>query len=173
MNYYLKAAVMLLSAGLLSSVAMAATSDFNITGTVIAFPCEVDPDSVSQTVDMGHVSTSGLASPNSGHTWKKFDIKVINCPKIPGGKLTAKFQGTPAGDANTLYANTGSAKNVAIQMAQNANPDAIQGNGSTMTVDVSDDGSAMFAMRARLYSEKGGATQGTIESQVQFNFTYQ
>ena len=65
MNYYLKAAVMLLSAGLLSSVAMAATSDFNITGTVIAFPCEVDPDSVSQTVDMGPVSYTHLTLPTT------------------------------------------------------------------------------------------------------------
>lgn len=173
MNYYLKAAVVLLSAGLLNSGVQAASSDFTITGTVIAFPCEVDPESLSQSVDMGRVSTSGLAAPNSGHTWKTFDIKVINCPKIPGGKLTAKFQGTPSGDTNTLYANTGSAKNVAIQMAQRSNPEAIQGNGSTMTVDVSDEGAATFAMLARLYSEKGGATQGSIESQVQFNFTYQ
>lgn len=173
MNDYLKAAVALLSAVLLSYGAQASSSDVTITGTVIAFPCEVDPGSLSQTIDMGRVSTSGLASPRSGHTWKPFDIKVINCPKMPGGKLMAKFQGTPAGEANTLFANTGSAKNVAVQMARRSDPDAIQGDGSAMTVDVSEDGSATFAMLARLYSEKGGATQGSIESQVQFNFTYQ
>ena len=173
MNYYLKAAAALLSVGLYSSGALSATSDVTITGSVVAFPCEVDTDSLSQSVDMGRVSTSGLASPRSGHTWKTFNINVINCPKIPGGRLTARFQGTPAGEDSTLYANSGSAKNVAVQMAQRANPDAIQGNGSTMTVEVSDSGAATFAMLARLYSEKGGATQGTIASEVQFNFTYQ
>lgn len=173
MKNYLRAVFVLLAASLLSTKATAADSQFNVEGTVIAFPCQVDPESVDKSVDLGKMSTSGLAEAGSAHTWRAFMLKVIHCPAVPGKKLTIRFQGTPAGSANNLYANSGSAQNVAIQMAQQSDTSIIQGDGSSMTVNVNDDGSATFPMVARIYSEKGGATQGSIESQVQFNFTYQ
>lgn len=144
----------------------------NIDGNVIAFPCEVDASSVTQTVDLGKVTATGLINAGSAYAWKSFNVKVINCPASVE-TLTAKFSGTPAGAAGNLYANTGSAQNVAVQVAQRANMQIIQGNGSTMKVNVdSNSHEAVFPLVGRMYSEQGNATSGTLISAMELDFSY-
>lgn len=169
MKNYLAVLAAMLTAGLFSSGSTAA--ELNITGNVVAFPCQVDPDSVNKTVNLGRVSHSGLSEANSGHTWTAFDIKVVNCPDTISS-LTATFTGNPAGSANNLFANQGTAQNVAVQMAQRDNQSIILGNMSTMTVNVANDKSVTFALVGRPYSEQGGAVSGTLNSVVQVNFSY-
>lgn len=144
----------------------------DISGNVIAFPCEVDVDSVNKTVDLGTASVSGLTEPGSGHTWKSFDIKVVNCPESVNA-ITATFSGVPSGVAGDLYANTGDATNVAVQVAQRNNTALIQGNGSTMKVNVdSATHEALFPLVARMYSEQGNVQSGTLASVMELNFSY-
>ena len=132
----------------------------DISGNVIAFPCEVDVDSVNKTVDLGTASVSS------------FDIKVVNCPESVNA-ITATFSGVPSGVAGDLYANTGDATNVAVQVAQRNNTALIQGNGSTMKVNVdSATHEALFPLVARMYSEQGNAQSGTLASVMELNFSY-
>lgn len=173
MTNYQKIAAILLSMSLIGSPCWAGESSVDITGKVLAFPCKVDPSTKDQTIDLGKWSSSGLAAAGSSHPPTAFNINVTDCPSMPGHVLTMKFQGEAAGDANDLYANSGSAGNVAVKITQRDNPTQVQGNGSEMTVAVSDEGAATFALNARLYSEKGGATEGSILSKVQFDFIYQ
>lgn len=144
----------------------------DISGDVIAFPCEVDIDSVNKTVDLGTASVTGLSRAGSAHTWKSFDIKVINCPETVNS-ITATFSGVPSGTAGNLYANTGDAKNVAVQVAQRSNTSIIQGNGSTMKANVdSASHGALFPLVARVFSEQGNAQSGTLASVMELNFSY-
>lgn len=163
--------VLIVSAMLLPSFLSQATT-IDISGKIIAFPCEVDVDSVKKNVDLGTASASGLSAAGSAHTWKSFDIKVVNCP-LSVDTITAKFKGIPTGEAGNLYTNTGDAENVAVQVAQRGNTQLIQGNGSTMKVNVdSTSHSALFPLVARIMSEQGNAKSGTLASVMEIDFSY-
>ncbi|HEN3580541.1 TPA: fimbrial protein [Yersinia enterocolitica] len=144
----------------------------NITGKVKASPCTVDTNSVSQSVDFGQQRSTDLKEAGTATPWQSFQVNLTNCP---AGTRTATvtFAGPVSADDATLYANTGEARNVAVQVAQNVNKGIIQGNGSTMSVDVDAQHKATYALAGRLYSVNGNTTPGTFSSVVQMNFTYQ
>lgn len=146
--------------------------NINITGKVIASPCTID-NSGTYNVDFGkNVSASTLATSGSSSAWKAINITLSNCP-AGTTKVTAVFSGTSDAEDNNLYANAvGSAyaKRVAIQLQDQSGTNV--GNGTSLTENVSTDRIVTFPLQARLYTVNGGATPGTISSQVLFNVTY-
>ncbi|WP_380183012.1 fimbrial protein [Kalamiella sp. sgz302252] len=146
----------------------------NITGTIKASPCEVDAGSDNTiNVDLGkNIEATKLAAQDSYTDWVPVTILLKNCPATTTAAI-AKFTGTPATatGAADMYENTGSAKNVQIEL-QDSETGASQGNNSTMEAPVSAS-AASFALQARAYSVEGGATPGNIAGSVQVSFTYQ
>lgn len=169
MSELLKRLGLTIAAGMMSNAVQA--TDLNITGIVIASPCTVDTSSVSQNVDFGQVRLTEMRAAGNATGWKPFEVKLINCPQ---GTTSVKvtFSGTPAPADATLFANAGTAINVAVQLAQAANKNLVQGDGSTMTVSVDAQRSATYALAGRLISFSDTST-GTFSSVVQMGFTYQ
>lgn len=160
----------LLLAGLLSTGSHA--TEILISGVVVATSCEVDSSSVSQTVDFKQVRRSILFKPGGATDWKPFKVKLINCPATVSS-ATAKFTGTPSIDDSSLFANAGTANNVAVQIASDADKTQTLGPDSTMTVNVDAENNAIYALVGRLYSSKGGVSSGTFSSVVEMDFSYQ
>lgn len=144
----------------------------NITGKVKASPCTVDTISVNQTVDFGQVQNNHLQTAGEASDWQPFEVKLINCPTSTT-VATVTFTGTPSTEDATLYANAGTASNVAVQMAQDSDKTLIQGNGSTMNANVDAQNFATYNLAARLMTPSGNAGAGTISSVVLMTFTYQ
>ncbi|CAI1803167.1 putative fimbrial protein SthD [Serratia fonticola] len=168
MSELIKRTLLIFVAGMMSGTVQA--TDLNITGKVVASPCAVDTTSVSQDVNFGQVRLTEMRAAGNASDWKPFEVKLINCPSATTS-VTVTFSGMPASDA-TLYANTGTAPNAAVQVAQEINKSLIQGNGSTMTVPVDAQRSATYALAGRLIvTDDTGA--GTFSSVVQMAFTYQ
>ncbi|MBL5902943.1 fimbrial protein [Serratia fonticola] len=156
-------------AGLFSATAHA--TDVNLGGTVIASACTVDTDSISRDVDLGRVQKKDLQTAGSAGDWQPFKVNLVSCPAATRS-ATVIFTGTPyTGDA-TLYANAGTALGVVVQMAQDANKTLVQGNGTSMTVNVDAQHNATYVLAARVIST-GNAVAGTVNSIVQMSFTYQ
>ena len=86
--------------------------------------------------------------------------------------MIATFSGTPATADATLYANTGTAINAAVQVVQDANKTLVQGDGTSMTVSVDALHNATYALAGRLINFND-TTAGSFRSIVQMNFTYQ
>ncbi|CNI11569.1 putative mannose-resistant/Proteus-like fimbrial protein [Yersinia aldovae] len=147
-------------------------ADLSVTGHVVASPCNVDSGSVSKDIDFGQLRSTDLKTAGSTSDWQAFQIKLTNCP-LSTNKATATFSGTPATENNTLYANTGTAENVAVQMAQDSDKAKVLGNGSSMTVDIDARHNAVYDLTGRLLSVAGNTGPGTFSSVVQMNFTYQ
>ncbi|CAI1771452.1 fimbrial protein [Serratia fonticola] len=158
-----------IAAGIMSSAVQA--TDLTINGRVVATPCTVDTASVSQDVDFGQVRLNEMRVAGNASDWQSFEIKLVNCPPSTTS-ATVTFSGTPATADATLYANTGTAVNAAVQLAQAANKTLVQGNGSSMTVSVDAQHNATYALAGRLmiFSDTG---PGTFSSIVQMAFTYQ
>ncbi|MNZ64798.1 S-fimbrial adhesin protein SfaS precursor [compost metagenome] len=145
----------------------------NITGNVVASPCEVNPESKNIDVDLGQdLQTSALNGAGSSSDWKPINVILENCP-AGTSSVTATFNGTAdAGDPETLYVNTGTATNVAVQLeGLTSEP---YGNGKTSTIQVADaaDGKPTWKLQTRAFSKTGNVTPGSISSVITMSFAY-
>lgn len=143
----------------------------NITGNVVASPCQINSDSVTQTVDLGqNIQASTLQAVNSSSGWVNFDIGLTSCPAG-----TTKAIMTMHGTADTLstgdlYKNTGTATNLGVQLQSQAGDQL--GDGKSLTGTIASN-AYTYKLRARAYSTNGGVTPGTIISVVTATFVYQ
>ncbi|WP_411750946.1 fimbrial protein [Serratia sp. (in: enterobacteria)] len=162
--------LLMVVAGMMSVTVQAA--DLNLTGTVVASPCRVDSGSVSKDIDFGQLQSTDLKEAGTASDWMPFQIKLTGCPQATS-KATVTFSGTPATEDATLYANSGTAENVAVQMALEADKATVLGNASSMTVDIDAQHNAVYELAGRLLTVNGNTGPGTFSSIVQMNFTYQ
>lgn len=163
-------AVMVLPLLLAGGAANAAGTSIDVKGKLIANPCTIDTDTVKKNITVPATQAHAMADAASGGDWVDFALDVNKCPVyLKTVKVT--FTGPADTDDATTYKNTGDAKNVSLQLAANSTN---YGNGSTMQVNVDQaTHSATFPLSARMYSAKGGATQGSFGAVVNFDFTYQ
>lgn len=159
----------------LAHFALADPVTLNITGNVVASPCEVSADSENMTIDLGSgkdLQTSDLNAAGSSSAWVPITVSLENCP-AGTSSVTATFHGTSdAADANTLYTNTGTATNVAVQLEGKAGE--AYGNGKTSTITIADatGGKPTWDLQTRAFSKSGGVTPGTISAVITMSFAY-
>ena len=158
-----------------SHYALAGDASLNITGKVVASPCEVSTDSVSMDIDLGggkDLQTADLNAAGSSSAWIPFKVSLENCP-AGTSSVTATFHGTSdAGDPETLYSNTGTATNVAVQLEGKS--EEPYGDGKTSKIIIADavDGKPTWDLQTRAFSKAGGVTPGTISSIITMSFSY-
>lgn len=143
----------------------------NITGNVIAAPCEVKSDSITKSIDLGqNIQASALQAAGTATDWVAFDVNLVNCP---AGTTTAMitFHGTAdSSNPADMYKNTGTATNIAVQL-QGSSGDQF-GNGKTYTGIIANNAYS-YHLRTRAYTQNGGVAPGTISAVVTASFTYQ
>ncbi|CAI1042890.1 MULTISPECIES: fimbrial protein [Serratia] len=152
--------------------AVAAPTQVNITGVVVASPCTVDTTNSDLNVDLGTSQAKDLATAGNTSTAKPFKLILKDCPTATT-KVTASFSGTADTEAGGRYATTsgtGMADNVAVEVAQDVSPYTLQNPGSTMETTVVGN-TATFALRASAYA-KGVVTPGNIASVMSVDFSY-
>lgn len=164
---------------LLTSLVMAASHnmanadpvDINITGNVVASPCTLDVAGSNLSPSLGTIQATALEAAASSSTWVPFDLKVKSCPASTTS-ATVTFSGTPDTDSpDSMYASTGNATKVAVEL-QSAAGDLL-GNGKTLTGTIEADHTYTYKLQTRAYSTAGSVMPGTISAVVQATFTYQ
>lgn len=168
-------AALCVSSGLAQYALADAPVTLNITGNVVASPCEVSADSQNITIDLGggqDLQTADLNVAGSSSAWVPVSVSLENCP-AGTSSVTATFHGTPdAADTESLYSNTGTATNVAVQLeGKSGEP---YGNGKTSTITIADatDGKPTWDLQTRAFSTTGNVTPGTISSVITMDFNY-
>ncbi|EMX9180085.1 fimbrial protein [Citrobacter sedlakii] len=146
----------------------------NITGTVVATPCEVGEDSVPTTISLNGsentpLQTADLNAAGSASDWIPFTVTLKNCP-AGTSSVTATFVGaSDADDPETLYKNGGDALNVAVQLEGKAGEP--YGNGKTSTLQIASN-MAVWELQTRAFTKNGGVTPGEISAVITMNFEY-
>lgn len=161
----------------LGAVTMAYAADpvaINVTGDIVASPCEVSSDSITKTIalDGGKgIQAKDLAAAGATTEWITFDINLENCP-AGITSATIMFSGTPD-DANPddMYVNTGTAENAAVQLQGTEGQKF--GNGKTFTYTPITNNAIALHLQSRIYTQNGGVTPGTISAVVTADMTYQ
>lgn len=143
----------------------------NITGNVVASPCQVSSDSITKAVDLGqNIQASSLQTAGSTSNWVTFDININNCP-AGTTKATMTMHGTAdALSTGDLYKNTGTATNLGVQLQSQAGDQL--GDGKSITGTIASN-AYTYKLQARAYSTNGGVMPGSISSVVTATFTYQ
>ncbi|WNN47061.1 fimbrial protein [Siccibacter colletis] len=152
---------------------LAADTTMTMTATVVASPCTVDSDSITKTIalDGGNgFQAKDLQSAGASSAWVNFDLKLIDCPAGTTNAVMT-LSGTPdEANPDSLYKNTGTAENVAVELQGTGGQHF--GNGKTFT-GVIVNNAYTFHLQTRAYTTDGGVTPGTIQAVVTANFTYQ
>ncbi|TNV21334.1 type 1 fimbrial protein [Buttiauxella sp. B2] len=160
----------LLISTLTGSASAMASDDvqINITGTIVASPCKVDPTNPT-TIALGDdIQAADLASNGARSAMVEFHIKLIDCPAGTTG-VTATFHGASESSMpDWLYANGGTAKNVAVLLQ--ASSVYGMGDGKTMYIPITD-GGVDYPLYTQAYS-LGAATPGTISAAITMSFVY-
>ncbi|WP_310607253.1 fimbrial protein, partial [Buttiauxella brennerae] len=159
-----------------ASMANAEDAKINISGTITDPPCTFDAGGgTNLSINLGNdIQAQRLATKGQGSDWVPFTIKFVDCPRNKS-KVEIKFSGTPD-DYNPayLYASTGTAKNVAVELRENSGGsyDAGFGNGQSVSqVPIDADHSVNYNLKARV-TATGAATAGSVASVVLITLIY-
>lgn len=158
---------MMIASGM--TVSYADPVNINVTGNVVASPCTVDSAS-GIAVALGDIQATALATAGTTANPKDFDLKLTDCP-AGTTSVVVYFSGTADATKTDSYANTGTAKNVSVELIQISSGN-LKGNNSNITQSVDADHSVIYKLRAQAYAT-GVAEPGTISSVIQATFTYQ
>lgn len=138
----------------------------NMTGKIIETPCIVSTNSKNQTISFPDVLTTNGVAPGTLAT-NSFAILLDQCPASQQ-YATIKFYGTPdAINSTRAYSNSGTAKNVAIEIVTSYNIE--MGNGKVATLSLLNE--KTFKFNASLVS-RGNITAGTIQAVVTAELIY-
>ena len=148
-----------------------APTTINVTGTVVASPCTVDPESVTKSVPLGDIQSADMNAAGSASPWTGFTIRVMNCP-AGTSSVTSTFHGTAdPDDPDSGYVNTGTASNVSVEIRGTGGQPF--GNDKTITLPISASShDVTWNLQARAYSKNGGVSPGSISSATTVSFTY-
>ncbi|RJT27980.1 fimbrial protein [Buttiauxella izardii] len=172
MNIKLKLGILAaMSFSILMGSAQAIDTTINITGKVVASPCEFDGDSTLY-ISLGqNIETLNLAAANTAGDWVPFSFAMKNCP-LSTTNVVATFSGTPDSPGSlSLYKNTADATNIAVEVQSNDTAHRPLGDGQVWSIPRTPSNTALFPMRGRILS-KGGATAGLVAAVVNITFTY-
>lgn len=144
----------------------------DIRGNIYANACQVDSASQNMTVDLGRANTSDFKDVGDTGTWKTFDLTLSKCP--PTAVLaTATFHGQPDSLHPIKFANTGTAKGLALELADPQDQISLAPDASFSVLINQSNHTADFPLAARYYATSMPVTAGTFSSAVQVTFIYQ
>ncbi|WNN47059.1 fimbrial protein [Siccibacter colletis] len=173
MKLKLISVITMVACNCLPVISHAADTTMTMTATVVASPCTVDSDSITKTIalDGGNgLQAKDLQTAGATSAWVDFDINLKDCP-AGTTQAVMTFSGTADDDDAANYKNTGTAKNIAVQLNEKGSGNQLS-NGIAWTRDITS-GTAQYSMSARAYTKNGGTTPGTVQAVVTASFTYQ
>ncbi len=158
----------------LGVIAQANADDIQIqmNGNIFANTCIVDSASRNLTVDLGQAVSGSFKDIGDTGEWKDFSLTVTHCPESLT-LATAFFYGKPDSSHPTKFANIGSAKGLALELADRQDHMLIAPQAAFSAVINPSDRTATFPLAARYYATAMPVTAGTFSSVVQVTFTYQ
>jgi type 1 fimbria pilin len=146
-----------------------------VTGTVNysgGGTCSLASGDVSKSVSLQQIKPADLPSIGSAAGKKTFTLTVTNCST---GTNTAQFtfQGTPDADNAFAFANTGTAKGVAINLGSSDDGSTIRADGTNNLKIVRIQGGSGVMNLFAQYLATAPIKAGTVNSNVTVNITYQ
>ncbi len=158
----------------LGLIAQAHADDIQIqmTGNIYANTCVIDSASRNLTVDLGRAASGSFKDVGDTGEWKDFSLSVSHCPATLA-LATAFFYGQADSTHPTKFANLGSAKGLALELADRQDKILIAPQAAFNAAINPSDHTATFPLAARYYATSMPISAGTFSSVIRVTFTYQ
>lgn len=147
-------------------------------GEVVNAACAIDSESVNQTVQLGQVRSSNLATSGQTSSAVGFNITLNDCDTEVASTAAVAFLGTTIGEGNEdkilalQNSAAGSAKNVGIQILDRTG-DVLTLDGATFSAQTTlINGTNVLPFQAR-YVATGAAEAGIANADATFKVQYQ
>jgi minor fimbrial subunit len=148
----------------------ASSVKLNFTGNIKAATCNLSAGNDID-VDLTNIGLDSFISAQGASPWKTFNIELKDCSAyINNVKLTFTGTGDNA-DINSLYKNSGTATNIAIQL-QSGDGTTPLGNTKELTVPTNGQPLVSVPLRTRAFSSLGNGTAGTLSANITATITY-
>jgi type 1 fimbria pilin len=160
------------------------TGTVTFTGTITNSPCDIAPGDDNIKVSFGQVSNRHFKAADDTTDSKPFTIHLQNCSFDPNdvtkadsagklSKVAVSFSGTGE-TTHHSYVNTGSAKNVGIQLLKSDGQTYIEPNSTAPEADAQQlqAGNNNLNFFARLIALTTNVTPGGIEASVTYTLKY-
>ncbi|MBS0925976.1 type 1 fimbrial protein [Providencia sp. JGM181] len=146
------------------------TVTVNFKGNIKAATCNLSAGN-NIDVDLTNIGLDSFISAQGASPWKTFNIELKDCSAyINNVKLTFTGTGDNA-DINSLYKNSGTAANIAIQL-QSGDGATPLGNTKVLTVPTNGQSLVSVPLRTRAFSSLGNGTAGTLSANITATITY-
>ncbi|BBG60853.1 fimbrial protein [Providencia rustigianii DSM 4541] len=147
---------------------MAQAANIHVHGYVTARPCELEK--ANYVVDLKKVNVWNIRDTQAS-PWVDFTIKLKNCP-VDTKEAIMVIDGTPDLVATNYFINNGTAKNVALNLAQGLNKATVK-NGDQISTPVNEQTRTVeIPLSARMAGYGSGMTGGSFKSHLDFTFIY-
>lgn len=183
-SFVLKAMAGLALTTAMSSAALAASTtvtggQINFIGQVVDAPCTLSTASQNQTINLGQVKTTDLATDGAQQSnVKSVSFVLENCTKTAQTNAQFAFTGSTTGSTKTLAnvdASGGAATNVGVFMKDQTGVDVtFDGTPTTArALQTSATGTNnTITMTAGMQAVGGAATAGAVAAMTNFNIIY-
>ncbi|WP_369309574.1 fimbrial protein [Providencia rettgeri] len=142
--------------------------NINVHGYVTAMPCELE--TTNYVIDLKKINIWNIKDTQKS-TWVDFSVKLKNCP-VATKEAVMTLSGTPDTTAPDYFINNGTAKNVALNLANGSSKTTVK-NGTKITLPVnSQTRSVEFPFSARVAGYGSGMEPGSFRSHLEFNVIY-
>ena len=176
MNKTLIALCLALTTTSISAIAAdAGSGKITFKGVVNSGACTIVPADVNKEVELGSIASVNLAEAGKTGPLNTFELKLQDCqlessdPAKPYSKVSIQFNGQADSEKASLWANTGSAENVAVAFFDKSGT-AIE-PGMTLTQDLK---APETTITLSAQAEATGiATPGNINSVANYVLSYE
>ncbi|EIU7559098.1 MULTISPECIES: fimbrial protein [Providencia] len=142
-------------------------------GSIITAPCSISPDSIDQTVELGSVADSTLASSGKS-TARTFDVSLENCNAAnltKGVQLTFSGAAAAFDTTNKTLGIVGTASGAGVQITNGAGEIIILGKATPF--QLIQDGNNTLRFGAYLIGDGDKAKVGNFSSVADFTLNYE
>jgi minor fimbrial subunit len=161
----------LITSALIASLQAAERVNLNVTGNIVASPCQFNGGINQMDVDLGDIQASNMVRAGSVSQPINFTLLFSACP-AGTSRVTVTFTGHQDPIAGVdYYQSNGTATNVAIGI-RDPTTGALKGSGTDMTQQVLPDRTAAIPVQAFVYSAAGHPMPGTLRSVVLLTMQY-
>lgn len=176
MNKTLIAVFLALTTTSISTMAAdAGSGKITFKGTVNSGPCTIAPSDINKEVQLGSISAANLGAAGKTGPLNAFELKLQDCqldsgtPGTPYSKVKIAFNGQPDATKSTLWANTGSADNIAVAFFNNDGKAIKPGDVLEQKLKEAE---TTIILSAQVEST-GAATAGSINSVANYVLSYE
>ncbi|SUC20023.1 fimbrial subunit [Proteus vulgaris] len=142
----------------------------NFSGNIRVSTCNISNGS-NINVDLKNIPAAKFEKANTSSEWNNFYINFTNCSTAIN-QIHLTFSGVAdTADANSLYKNQGSAKNIAVQL-ENGTGTVKLGNKQSLVLTLNGKTDVNLWLRTRAFSPLGKGMPGTISAKVTANIVY-